>query len=338
MSTMDSLAQPRFGEVATKAGHYESYYLKAGDPGGGRAVWIRYTVHKRPGEPPTGSIWCTLFDHEAGRPLAVKQTVSAGDLTTGPDLYLGVGDCGAFAPARAAGRIAAAGSEAAWEISLSGDEPLLPHLPERLYGAPIPRTKLLTLRPAAIFRGWVEIDGRRFELDGWPGMVGHNWGTQHAEQWVWLHGTSFEGRRADTWIDLALGRVRVGRWTTPWVANGAVSLDGLRHRLGGLGRMRTTRVVAQAGRCEFALAGRDMAVSGIALAPDDDTVGWIYADPDGSEHNVLNCSIAEMSLSLIPESPDDAPPIALRTTGGGTYEFGSRDASHGIPIEPFADG
>ncbi|MBK5229872.1 MAG: hypothetical protein JJE27_01750, partial [Thermoleophilia bacterium] len=271
---MRPLAEPRFGDVAASAGHYESYYLKAGDPDGSRAVWIRYTVHKRPGQPPAGSIWLTVFDRDAGRPRAIKQTAPAGELTTGPNLYVGVGDCGAFSPARADGRISGAGREGSWGITLAGDEPPLEHLPTRLYGTPLPRTKLLTLRPAALFSGWVEIDGRRVELADWPGMVGHNWGAQHAEQWVWLHGTSFDDRGTDTWIDMAMGRIKVGRWTTPWIANGAISLDGRRHQLGGIGRTRATRVDARQGHCEFELPGKNLTVSGTVVAPADDTVAW----------------------------------------------------------------
>ena len=70
-------------------------------------------------------------------------------------------------------------------------------------------------------------------LDGWPGMAGHNWGAQHAETWLWLHGIAFAGA-AGAWLDLAVGRVRVAGRTTPWIANGALELDGRRHVLGGL--------------------------------------------------------------------------------------------------------
>ena len=42
--------EARFPEIPAKAGHYESFYLKLVQPGGGRSAWIRHTVHKRPGE------------------------------------------------------------------------------------------------------------------------------------------------------------------------------------------------------------------------------------------------------------------------------------------------
>ena len=57
----------RYPEVAAKAGHYESFYLKACRPDGGQGVWIRHTVHKRPGAEPNASIWFCLFDRSAAR-------------------------------------------------------------------------------------------------------------------------------------------------------------------------------------------------------------------------------------------------------------------------------
>ncbi len=45
-------------------------------------------------------------------------------------------------------------------------------------------------------RDAVTIDGERIELDAWPGMVGHNWGAEHAERWIWIHGAGLRGRRA----------------------------------------------------------------------------------------------------------------------------------------------
>ena len=42
--------RPASRTIPEKAGHYESFYLKLTQPGGGRAAWIRHTVHKRPGE------------------------------------------------------------------------------------------------------------------------------------------------------------------------------------------------------------------------------------------------------------------------------------------------
>ena len=49
--------EARFPGAGAGAGHYESFYIKATRPGGGRGFWIRHTIHKRPGEALAGSVW-----------------------------------------------------------------------------------------------------------------------------------------------------------------------------------------------------------------------------------------------------------------------------------------
>lgn len=326
---MSDLAAARFDALAPRAVGYESFYLKAGDREGRRAVWIRYTVHKRPGAEPEGSVWMTIFERGGRRPRAVKQT--AAHLPEAIDGgYIAIGALGSFSPDSADGNISGEGRAASWKLGVTGGEIQFEHLPHRLYGAPLPRTKLLTLTPQALFTGTVEFDGETIVLDEWPGMIGHNWGSQHAEQWVWLHGTGFAGHGDDTWIDIAAGRVKVGPLTTPWVANGAVSVNGQRHEVGGLARTRAVEIDARAGRCEFTLPSDEFTLVGTVSAPAGDTVAWLYADPDGSTHHTLNCSVAELRI--------DAGGTVLETEGGAVYEYGSRDTGHGIPIEPFEDG
>ena len=70
-------------------------------------------------------------------------------------------------------------------------------------------------------------------------------------------------------------------------------------------------------------------------APPGDFVGWVYADPDGSEHNTVNCSVADMRLTV--SRPGQAP-VALDLEGGAAYELGMRETDHGIAIQPFPDG
>jgi hypothetical protein len=164
-------------------------------------------------------------------------------------------------------------------------------------------------------------------------MVGHNWGAQHAERWIWLHGLGFDGAGDATWLDAALGRIKLGPLTTPWVGNGTLSIDGVRHALGGLGKR--SRVSETPTGCEFTLPGPEITLRGSVSAPKKDFVGWIYADPDGSEHNTVNCSVADMSLSV---ERDGAAPRELRVEGAAAYELGMRERDHGMEIQPFPDG
>src|SRR4051812_983664 len=82
--------EARFPQLAAKAGHYESFYLKACHPADPLGVWIRYTVHKQPGAAPTGSLWFTLFDRSADRPRASKVTLP-GPAAGGGD-WIRIGD------------------------------------------------------------------------------------------------------------------------------------------------------------------------------------------------------------------------------------------------------
>ena len=325
---------PRFPAVSFKGGHYESFYVKACRPGGGQGIWIRHTVHKRPGAEPNASIWFTLFDREAEGPRATKATVPAGELSVPAGGWIRVADA-EIGPGRARGAVGGDSLTASWDLSFSGDAEPCHYLPsERLYETRLPKTKFVAPFPDARFSGRVEIDGEAIELDGWPGMIGHNWGTEHAERWVWLEGTGFEGSPG-TYFDTGAARIRLGPWTTPWIAAGMLTLEGEQHRLGGFGKVRSSEVSAAAGECSFVLPGKDIVVRGRVAAPRKDFVGWVYADPDGPEHNTINCSVADLELTV--ERPAE-PPLRLSLPGGGAYELGMRETDHGIPIQPYADG
>ena len=70
-------------------------------------------------------------------------------------------------------------------------------------------------------------------------------------------------------------------------------------------------------------------------APKTDYVAWLYSDPDGSEHNVVNCSIADLELIV---EQKGKPSRRLSLSGGAAYEFGMRETDHGIPLQPYPDG
>jgi hypothetical protein len=320
----------RFTNAPAKAGMYESFYLKLCHQSEPLGAWIRYTVHKRPGAEPKGSVWLTLFDGDAG-PRAVKQTLSGP--AAGDGDWIRVGES-AVGPEGAVGSVSGEGRQATWELRLETPERPLLHLPRGwMYSGPLPRTKLLTLAPAARFDGRLSVDGREVEVDGWRGMIGHNWGAQHAERWIWLHGLGFQGAGEATWLDAAIGRIKLGPLTTPWIANGALSLDGERIALGGPGRR--VRVDERPDRCNFAIPGKSVEVRGTVSAPRERFVGWVYADPDGGEHHTVNCSIADMELDVEREG---SPPTRLSLTAGAAYELGMRELDHGMEIQPFPDG
>lgn len=315
----------RFPTFATGDGGYESYFLRAVSPDRAQAIWLRHTIHKSPGHPPVGSIWLTLFDGERDAPIARKQ--SSADPAAPAGAYLEI----------AGSRFGATGvhgsvDDARYAIDFAGEGEGFRHLPrDWMYRAPIPRTKLETPHPAVTLSGEVSAGDATLSVDGWLGTVGHNWGSQHAERWIYLHGTGFTDLPG-AWVDLAIGRVRIGRLVTPWVANGMLCVAGRRHRLGGpLGR---PQIDEDALRLDFDVRGSGLVLKGSVHSPRAQTVVYRYADPDLHEHHVAHCSLAAMDLVL---TPDGQVPLRLNTRHGGCYELGMAETDHGLTVQPFPD-
>ena len=131
-----------------------------------------------------------------------------------------------------------------------------------LYETPLPKTKFVAPFPNARFSGSLDVDGTTIELSEWPGMIGHNWGSEHAERWVWLEGTGFAGE-PETYFDAGAARIRLGPWTTP--------LDPLRDAgsrrqsptgSAGIDQIRSSRISERPTSCDFRLSGRDAMVEG----------------------------------------------------------------------------
>lgn len=323
----------RFPAVPRDRGHYESFYLKAAAPEGGRAIWIRHTFHRRPGEPATGAVWVTRFDARRGRPRAMKHQVAERDVSVPDGSYVRV-DGAEVGPGFARGALELAEASASWDLRFADRQESLRHLPaEWMYRAPLPRTKLLSPHPAALFEGQVTVDGETIAIDGWPGMVGHNWGAEHAATWIWIHAAGI-GADGSGYVDIGAGRVRIGPLLTPWVANGRLALDGESHRLGGLAAVRATRIEAEPTSCRFALRGEGARVEGSVGAPAERFVGWLYADPGGGAHNSLNCSISDLRLTVDRGGRTER----VEVEAAAAYEHGTTDTGHGIPIEPYPDG
>jgi hypothetical protein len=323
-----------FARTPARKAMYESFYVRAVSPSQPVGVWIRHTVQKRAGAAAVGSVWCTVFDASRGRPFMAKLTSDA--LREPPDGWIAIGD-GDAASAAAGGEIGPAGTRgacggASWSLRTEPRAEQLCHLQRAwLYRAPLPRTKLTSPAPDARFDGSVHVSEQR-ELDvrDWRGMVGHNWGAEHAERWIWLHGVGF-AEDATAWLDVALGRVIVGGRLTPWVANGAISLDGRRIRVGGL-TARGVRVAESVEGCELRLPGEDgVTLEARVAVPQETAAGWRYDDPGGGAgHDVVNCSIARLELSVTGGA--GGATRTLTSAHGGAYELGMRERDHGVPL------
>ena len=172
---------------------------------------------------------------------------------------------------------------------------------------------------------------RCVDVVGWRATVGHNWGREHAERWVWLHAAGFEDE-PDAWLELAIARVRIGGALSPWIANGAVFFGGRRSRLGGLGHVPGVRVVAAARppggdrprRARWRSASPSTPTS---TRPSASSYAGVGTDPVRGEREVLHAGLAEVRLGVRRPGRSSAE---LATASGGAYELGGRDFTHAV--------
>jgi hypothetical protein len=163
------------------AGGYESWFVSARDPVSPRALWIRHTRHRPRAGRESVALWCTVIDRDGGQqPTVVKEVLGAFPPGT------------AAGPGQFRGQATMTEHRARWDLAVTGEQaPLRPLRPPALYRAPLPRTKLEAPVPDGQVTGSLELDGGTVAVSGWRGTVGHNWGSEHADSWVWLHAAGF---------------------------------------------------------------------------------------------------------------------------------------------------
>lgn len=288
---------------------YDSWYLRAVHPVEPVGIWIRHTFHEGP-QGVRGAHWFTLFT-----PDGVEARKASFDRK----------------PAVSADRFVGTAGDARWNLRVDSEAAEFAHLPYRwMYRAPFPRTKPISVAPLGRMHGEVAIGGRIVPVDAWPGMVGHNWGAEHAHRWIWLHAAELDGEPG-SWLDLTLARLKLGRWVSPWLANGAISLAGERHRVGGL--FRRPEVEETPERARIALAGPGLRLRLSVRSRPDAMVVWPYADPAGGQHFAANCSIAALSATIV----RDGRETVYRTSHKAAYELGMTEPPAGHRVQPYPD-
>ena len=327
MPVTEGFLAPRFPAVAPSRPHYESIYLTATHPNEPSAFWIRYTMSKPADGEVRASVWFTHFRADGVR--AGKVTVPIG---AQPSLGMTIDEVGAVDPAGARGSLTTPTVTASWDLAFGGGADPMTHLRRHwMYVSPIPKTKSTSPHPDLRLSGTVTVDGVAYVLDGWRGMLGHNWGSQHALRWVWLRGAGF-AEDPDAWLDVVIGKIKVGPMTLPWFCNGLAYLDGKRVRIGGAYRL--PKIIERADGADISLRAPGLSLTAEVTAPLTRSVGWEYADPGGDTHQVRNCSAAGMTLTITGRG---GSPTVLTSDHGCVYELGTHEHNPAVTMQPYTD-
>lgn len=315
---------PRF--PTHDGGHVESWFLRANDPAARRALWLKATVLRRPGEA-VAEVWCARFDGAFTR--ALKHTVPLDAARFGAEIE--IGGC-VFRPGPdgyAAGRI----DDLRWELSWQADPvlgaPLCPYPSPRMVDGGFPRSKLLTPVPVARFDGHLSGGGDTLNVESWLGMQGHNWGREHAYRYVWGQ-CIFPG--ADG-APLAMaegfsGQLKLGPVVTPVLSVLIVRRGQEEYRFNRIYDLWNQQV--EIG--DFRWRARFVGPAGEAVlqmeANPAEAVCLGYHNPDGSLAYCRNSKLAKTTLQV---NPFNAEGFTCHAPHGGALELLDRTPDPRFP-------
>jgi hypothetical protein len=310
-------------------GHVESYFLKANDPSGARALWLRATIYA-PDRDPSRAVaeaWAIAFDKRLGH-VAVK-TALPYEAARFSARELAIELAGStYTEQRWQGRVATGERHIAYDLAISGDKGPLVHFPFAwMYEASLPSSKIVALVSDARADGQVVVNGETWNVGGWPMTIGHNWGRRHAPSYTWAHCNAWEGSEA-LMFEGFTARMQIGPVRTPPSTMLFVRERGeeLAHRdyfgLGAIdGQTTLRRWIFQSTRGSPKLRGELWAES-------DDFVGLYYPNPDGTMVYCLNTKLAQAELFI--QGPRRKERIFRSRSAA--LEIATTDPNHGVKM------
>ncbi|MFB1297819.1 hypothetical protein ACAG24_020085 [Mycobacterium sp. pW049] len=275
-----------------KAPYYESRFVRANDPDGVRALWLRETLLLPDEGDPTADVWVMAFDPSGHR--AVKQRYAIDDADFDDDPWTARIASTLLDDAAASGTLPAA----RWDLAIvpNGAEPVRV-LTERAYQRRFPTAKTTVRHPRARFDGRLEIAGHRVDVDGWVGSVNHNWGTRHTPAYAYGQVCGFDNAPEST-LEIVTARAALGPVLLPGATLFVFRHDGQEFAV------RTIRGSLQShGRYEpftwtfGARVGEQMIEGEITTVPAD-VIGLTYPDTHGGVKYCYNSAIASCRLQV----------------------------------------
>ena len=317
MSTLDNA--PRF--PTSKGGHVESYFLRANHPTEPKAFWLKATVLRRKDGTAVAESWCALFDDD--RTWAGKTTVPLADAGfSGAPLKIQVG--GATLSLGEMGTLKGAIGDVSWDLSFASvggliSQPLCMLPTRHMIDASFPKSKLLTPKPALRYSGTVTWGEETWNVDGWLGMQGHNWGKEHALEYAWGQ-VLFTGENGEL-VAMAegfSGKLKIGPVITPYLSALVVRRGGKTYRFDRLVDLWRQKVSVHDMTWTLGMRGSGGEAMLTMKADADKMVCLGYLNPNEALSYCLNSKIAHVELRVNPTNEDGFRCVSEH---GGALEF-----------------
>lgn len=319
--------------LGLRGANVESFFMKANSPDGRRALWIRGTVFRQPGLPVVAESWAIAFDRHRGH-VAVKSTIPFEKARFSKNAFdLEVDGC-ALSMTGARGALSSGRGALAWDLAFGPAlSPEVVHLPSSLmYRDASPNAKLVTPISDARASGTIRVergagDVETWDLDGWPMMVGHNWGRQNAELYAWSHCNLWEGVSGLVFEAIS-ARVRMGPVLSPMMTMLFLRWKGKSWNLSGPRDLGKNRAHLSLRRWEATSDADGLELACDIAAETDDVVGVHYPNPTGPMTYCLNTKLARARLDVT--FPDGTSLTAH--SRAAALEVGTLEADHSIKM------
>lgn len=311
-------------------GHYESWFLRANEPGGSRAFWIRYTLFvPADGKRPTlGELWAIWFDGEGDNIVAVKQECPLSDCSFDRDtMDVSIGAAHLQSGALN-GSAELGGHRIAWTLRYSGESDTLLFLPEKLYRGGFPKAKSLVSRPLVTFDGEIHVDGTTYAIEQWRGSENHNWGSKHTDQYAWGQVAGFDDA-PDALLECITARVKLGPVKTPWLTIACLRLGDETYAFNSIPTALRASGHYDFFSWHFSTSSGGNRLSARIEAPARHFAALTYYNPPKGSKTCLNSKIGRCELTL--ERPGQ-PALKLHSKHGAAFEILTDRSDHGRPI------
>jgi hypothetical protein len=333
----DTYAGVRYRERGALHGHVESYYMKANDPEGQRALWLKATIYasKRDPSRAIAESWAIAFDRKEGH-VAVKTSVPyAAAHFSKDDLDIAI-DGSTYTRKAWRGRVETGERSIAYDVRVSGETAPLLHFPYAwMYGPTFPGSKIVTLVPDARADGKATVNGKTWDIAAWPMTIQHNWGLRHTPSYAWGHCNVWQPNEALMFEGFS-GRISLG----PVLSPPSTFLFARQPKERGAGEDRLARrSFLGTGRVDEAFTlrrwrfgstwnveGGKASIVGELWGETDDFVGLYYANPDGTMTYCLNTKLASGELVLKMPGRGER----LYRTRAAALEIATSDPNHGV--------
>lgn len=282
-----------------RQGHYESFFFRANHPERPLAFWIRYTLFspERQPERAIGELWGVWFDGETGHHVAVKRELPIAACEFSRDTFavrIGAAGC---RQGELWGEAESSDGRLIWQLAYAGEQSPLLLLPPRAYQARLPRAKSLVGLPLARFRGHLEVNGSKQNIDDWVGSQNHNWGSRHTDSYAWGQVAGFDNA-PDSFLEVATARLKIGGLWSPPFTPLVLRHRGREYALTGTFQTMRARGEWSFFHWEFQTGDDEISISGTIEAPPSLFVALRYYNPPGGEKHCLNSKLARCSVQL----------------------------------------